>query len=80
MSKTFMKVGRYPTLPLARIAVGRLAAEGIDAFVPNEHFAQLLPGVLGPVPVMVHADDEAAARRILDTDYSDDLDGSDETT
>lgn len=77
---TFVKVGRFATLPDAQIAVGRLEAEGIRAFLANANLIQTLPGVLGPIPVMVAAEHETAARRILDTDYSSDLEDDDETT
>jgi hypothetical protein len=76
----FIKIATYPMLPEAQIALGRLAAEGIDATLADSYLTQVLPGTVLSVGLLVAPEDESAALRILATDYSSDLDTYDETT
>ena len=58
-------VADLPSEASARVVAGRLEAEGITTFVYVE--PQLAPyQYTGPAHVMVRAEDEAAARAILD--------------
>ncbi len=76
----FIKVATFPMLPDAQIALGRLAAEGIEATLADSYLTQALPGTILSVGLLVAPEDEAAALRILATDFSTDLDAYDETT
>jgi len=76
----FVNIATYTLLPEAQIALGRLEAEGVPAFLANAYLAQAIPGTVVRISLMVSPDNESAARRILDTDYSQDLEDDDETT
>ncbi len=76
----FIKIATFPMLPDAQIALGRLAAEGIEATLADSYLSQALPGTVISVGLLVAPEDETAALRVLATDYSDDLDAYDETT
>ena len=74
-------IARYDTMPEAHIALGRLEAEGIDAWLADEHLVQtdwLYSIAVGGIKLQVNAEDVAQASAILDADYSDTLaDGAD---
>jgi Putative prokaryotic signal transducing protein len=53
-------------VPLAAILQGRLRAEGIDAELFDSGFSGLLGGGYPGIRLMVPADDEARARRLLE--------------
>ena len=53
-------------VPLASILQGRLAADGIEAALFDAGFSGLLGGRYPGVRLMVLAEDEAQARRLLD--------------
>jgi hypothetical protein len=53
-------------VPLASILHGRLLAEGIDAELFDAGFSGLLGGGYPGIRLMVPADDEPRARRLLD--------------
>ena len=60
----------------AHIAMGRLAAEGIDAWLADEHLVQtdwLYSVAVGGIKLQVRPEDAEQARTILATDYSGDL-------
>ena len=77
---TFVKVAEFRTLPDAQIALGRLEADGIPAFLSDQYLVQALPGAVGSIAVLVAASNEPAARATLAADHSADLDDFDETT
>ncbi len=54
----------------AEVIKGKLASEGIDAMLKYESAASMLPTTvdgLGEVQVLVRAEDEARARKVLST-------------
>jgi hypothetical protein len=64
----------------AHIALGRLAAEGIEAMLFDDQMVQLdwlYSIALGGIKLRVARSDAGAAQRVLETDYSHDLDGVD---
>lgn len=73
----FVTVAVYDMLPDAQIALGRLAAEGVEATLADAHLVQtdwLYSLAVGGIKLQVDAAEETRAREILDTDYSADLD------
>lgn len=77
---TFVKVARFRNLPDAQIALGRLEAEGIPAFLADQYLVQALPGAIGEIPLLVAGHNELRALEVLATDYSVDLEDDHETT
>ncbi|HEX5340315.1 MAG TPA: DUF2007 domain-containing protein [Gammaproteobacteria bacterium] len=64
----------------AHIALGRLAAEGIQAMLFDDQMVQmdwLYSIALGGIKLRVAQSDADAARQVLETDYSHDLDDID---
>jgi len=77
----FITVATYDTTTLAHIALGRLAAEGIEAVLFDENLVQmdwLYSIAVGGIKLRVAQSDAAAARKVLATDYSAVLDEMDE--
>lgn len=73
----FVTVGVYQDIANAHIALGRLEAEGIPAILKDAHFVQtdwLYAIALGGIKLQVEASLESNARRVLETDYSGDID------
>jgi hypothetical protein len=79
-------LGEYVTIATfdkttdAHIAMGRLAVEGIRAFLFDDNMVQmdwLYAIALGGIKLRVMRSDESRARSILATDYSHDLDDVD---
>jgi hypothetical protein len=69
-------VAQFDMLPDARIAQGRLAAEGIPAYLADENLVQtdwLYSIAVGGIKLRVEPEYAERARRILATDYSGDL-------
>ena len=72
-------IARYDGMPEAHIAMGRLAAEGIESWLADEHLVQtdwLYSIAVGGIKLQVADDDAERAIAILDTDYSDTLDNA----
>lgn len=66
-------VAVYDIAPNAYIALGRVRAEGVDAWLADEHFVcldWLYSIALGGIKLCVARKDALQARGILDTDYS----------
>ena len=69
----FITVATYDKVIDAHIALGRLAAEGIEAQLFDENMVQmdwLYAIALGGIKLRVTRSDEKAARDVLATDYS----------
>ena len=69
----FVTVATYDKATDAHIALGRLAAEGIDARLFDEQTVQmdwLYAIALGGIKLRVRRSDAPAARRVLETDWS----------
>jgi len=69
-------IARYDGMPEAHIAMGRLAAEGIDAWLADEHLVQtdwLYSIAVGGIKLRVADEDAERAVIILETDYSGDI-------
>ncbi len=76
----FVTIATFDKTTDAHIAMGRLAAEGIQAVLFDDNMVQmdwLYAIALGGIKLRVTRGDEATARRILATDYSHDLDDVD---
>ena len=76
----FVTVATYDKVTDAHIALGRLAAEGIEAQLFDENMVQmdwLYAIALGGIKLRVTRGDEKAARQVLETDYSKTLDDAD---
>ena len=74
-------IARYDAMPEAHIAMGRLAAEGVESWLADEHLVQtdwLYSIAVGGIKLQVAAEDAAGAIKILETDYSDRLDVTDD--
>lgn len=72
-----LTIARYDTMPEAHIAMGRLQAEGIEAWLADEHLVQtdwLYSIAVGGIKLQVDPADAARASAVLATDYSDTLD------
>lgn len=69
-------VAVFDDLPNAHIALGRLDADGVDAYLQDANFVQtdwLYAIALGGIKVQVEKKDVERAREILATDYSADI-------
>ncbi len=69
-------IARYDGMPEAHIAMGRLAAEGIESWLADEHLVQtdwLYSIAVGGIKLQVATEDAAPAIKILETDYSEDI-------
>ncbi|MGH8283020.1 MAG: hypothetical protein ACRESE_04160 [Gammaproteobacteria bacterium] len=76
----YVTIATYDKTTDAHIAMGRLAAEGIQALLFDDNMVQmdwLYSIALGGIKLRVARMDETAARRVLATDYSHDLDDVD---
>lgn len=76
----FVTVATYDKSIDAHIALGRLAAEGIEGMLFDEQMVQmdwLYSIALGGIKLRVARSDAGAAQRVLETDYSHDLDDVD---
>lgn len=76
----FVTIATFDKTTDAHIALGRLAAEGIHAMLFDDNMVQmdwLYAIALGGIKLRVQRIDAVAARRILATDYSADLDDVD---
>jgi hypothetical protein len=66
----------------AFVALGRLQAEGIEAFLADQNLVQmdvLYNIAVGGIKLQVNEDDRVRAEWILSSDYSDLVDDQDET-
>jgi hypothetical protein len=71
-------IARYDSMPEAHIAMGRLHAENIDAWLADEHLVQtdwLYSIAVGGIKLQVRAGDVEQALQALDKDYSDTICG-----
>lgn len=69
-------VATFDDMPSAHIALGRLAAEEIEATLADEHLVQtdwLYSLAVGGIKLQVRPQDAERARLVLAADYSDDL-------
>ena len=76
----FVTVATYDKPTDAHIALGRLAAEGIEGQLFDENMVQmdwLYSIALGGIKLRVARGDEKAARAVLETDYSKTLEDTD---
>ncbi|MGH8281790.1 MAG: hypothetical protein ACRERZ_06320 [Gammaproteobacteria bacterium] len=76
----YVTIATYDKTTDAHIAMGRLAAEGIQALLFDDNMVQmdwLYSIALGGIKLRVTRANESAARRVLATDYSHDLDDVD---
>jgi hypothetical protein len=72
----WVTVATYDMMPHAHIARGRLLTEGIECWIADEHLVQtdwLYSPAVGGIKLRVPRDDAVRARRILDTDFSSQL-------
>lgn len=70
-------VARYDTMPEAHIAMGRLHAEHIDAWLADEHLVQtdwLYSIAVGGIKLQVNPEDVDRALKVLAEDYSATID------
>ena len=73
----FVTVATYDKVTDAHIALGRLAAEGIEAQLFDDHLVQmdwLYSIAVGGIKLRVSRGDAKTAREVLETDYSAVLD------
>lgn len=73
----FVTIATYDKVTDAHIALGRLAAEGIEAQLFDDHLVQmdwLYSIAVGGIKLRVSRGDAKAARVVLETDYSAVLD------
>jgi hypothetical protein len=66
----------------AFVALGRLQAEGVEAFLADQNLVQmdvLYNIAVGGIKLQVNEDDRVRAEWILSSDYSDLVDDQDET-
>jgi len=69
-------IARYDGMPEAHIAMGRLAAEGIESWLADEHLVQtdwLYSIAVGGIKLQVANEDAERAVVILETDYSEEI-------
>jgi hypothetical protein len=69
-------IARFDTMPEAHIAMGRLEAEGIEAWLADEHLVQtdwLYSIAVGGIKLQVSPEHAQRALEILNTDYSGEL-------
>lgn len=72
--ENYVTIATYETAPQADIALGRLRAEGIKARLADEHVAWIGYSLaVGGVKLQVPERNAESAKRILETDYSDEL-------
>ena len=75
----FVTIATFDLIPDAYIAMGRLRAEGIYCQLADDHRVQtdwLYSIAVGGIKLQVHPQDAELARRILATDYSEDIEKS----
>lgn len=73
--EVYITVATYATTPQADIALGRLRAEGIKARLADENVAWIGYSLaVGGVKLQVPERNVESAKRVLETDYSADLD------
>ena len=73
----FVTIATYDKVTDAHIALGRLAAEGIEAQLFDDHLVQmdwLYSIAVGGIKLRVSRGDAKTAREVLETDYSAMLD------
>ena len=73
----FVTIATYDKVTDAHIALGRLAAEGIEGQLFDDHLVQmdwLYSIAVGGIKLRVSRGDAKAAREVLETDYSAVLD------
>ncbi len=73
-------IARYDGMPEAHIAMGRLAAEGIESWLADEHLVQtdwLYSIAVGGIKLNVADADAERALVILQTDFSETLEDED---
>lgn len=76
----YVTIATFDKTTDAHIALGRLAAEGVHAMLYDDNMVQmdwLYAIALGGIKLCVQRVDAARARRILATDYSQDLENLD---
>ncbi|HKT31443.1 MAG TPA: hypothetical protein VJS89_02980 [Gammaproteobacteria bacterium] len=76
----YVTIASFDKATDAHIALGRLAAEGVHAMLFDDNMVQmdwLYAIALGGIKLRVQRVDAARARRILATDYSQDLENLD---
>lgn len=76
----FVTVATYDRITDAHIALGRLAAEGIEAMLFDDQMVQmdwLYSIALGGIKLRVARSKAKTAQRVLNTDYSHELDDVD---
>jgi len=74
----FVTIATYDQAMDAHIALGRLAAEGIEARLFDENMAQVAGAIaIGGIKLKVTRERETAARKVLATDYSQALEDAD---
>ena len=74
----FVTIATYDKVVDAHIALGRLSVEGIEARLFDENMVQVAGAIaLGGIKLRVTRGDEKAARKVLETDYSKTLEGTD---
>ena len=81
MSRQSIIIARFDSMPEAHIAMGRLEAEGIEAWLADEHLVQtdwLYSIAVGGIKLQVAAEDAQRASKILATDYSGRLDNEEQ--
>lgn len=72
-----LTVATFDLMTDAHIALERLRAEGIEAWLADEHLVQtdwLYSIAVGGIKLQVRPEDAARARVVLDTDYSAEMD------
>jgi hypothetical protein len=75
----YVTVATYDTAPAATIAMGRLRAEGVNARLADEHVVHIgYSRAVGGAKLQVPKRNVESARRVLETDYSDELGSPDE--
>ncbi|WP_126457041.1 putative signal transducing protein [Sulfuriflexus mobilis] len=80
MSSESVIVARFDSMPEAHIAMGRLQAEGIEAWLADEHLVQtdwLYSIAVGGIKLQVRPEQTQRALEILNTDYSSELEAED---
>ncbi len=74
MNDALITIATFDTLPDAHIALGRLRAAGIDAYLADENLVQtdwLYSIAVGGIKLRVREDDAELAIAELAADYSD---------
>lgn len=69
-------IARFDSMPEAHIAMGRLEAEGIESWLADEHLVQtdwLYSIAVGGIKLQVRPELAERALKILNTDYSGEL-------